>query len=96
VPKTLQDVVLVYVAVTGRRGGELMEENFARKFYPQTIGGRHWSSIQVTTAAGLCGVMDIVLGQPGRFAGFVTQEQIGLQELLENRFGEFFMECTEG
>ncbi len=90
VPKTLQDVVLVYVAVTGRRGGELMEENFARKFYPQTIGGRRWSSIQVTTAAGLCGVMDIVLEQPDRFAGFVTQEQIGLQELLDNRFGEFF------
>ena len=34
VPQTLQDVVIVYVAVTGRQGGELREENYVNKIYP--------------------------------------------------------------
>ena len=33
VPKTLQDVVLIYVAVTGRQHGQLFEENYVKKIY---------------------------------------------------------------
>ncbi len=39
VPQTLQDVVIVYVAVTGRQDGELREENYVNKIYPQVIAG---------------------------------------------------------
>ena len=52
VPQTLQDVVIVYAAVTGTQDGELREENYVNKIYPQMIAGRLWSAIQVTTAAG--------------------------------------------
>jgi saccharopine dehydrogenase-like NADP-dependent oxidoreductase len=48
VPQTLQDVVIVYVAVAGRQHGELREENYVSKIYPQVIAGRLWSAIQVT------------------------------------------------
>ena len=60
VPQTLQDVVIIYVAVTGLQDGELREENYVNKVYPQVIAGRLWSAIQVTTAAGLCAVLDLV------------------------------------
>ena len=61
VPQTLQDVVVIYVAVTGTQDGELREENYVNKVYPQMIAGRLWSAIQVTTASGICAVVDLVL-----------------------------------
>jgi saccharopine dehydrogenase-like NADP-dependent oxidoreductase len=90
VPQTLQDVVVVYVAVTGRQDGELREENYVSKIYPQLIAGRLWSAIQVTTAAGISAVVDLVLGHPGRFRGFVRQEDFRLVDVLDNRFGRYF------
>ena len=53
VPQTLQDVVIVYAAVAGKQDGQLREENYVNKVYPQVIAGRLWSAIQVTTAAGI-------------------------------------------
>ena len=54
-------MVLIYVSVVGRKSGTLMEENYVKKIYPQTIAGNPWSAIQVTTAAGVCSVVDLVL-----------------------------------
>jgi saccharopine dehydrogenase-like NADP-dependent oxidoreductase len=90
IPKTLQDVVLVYVSVIGRKGGELFEENYVKKFYPREISGRKWAAIQVTTACGLCAVADMVLrsSQPPR--GFVTQESFAYQDFIQNRFGRYY------
>jgi len=90
VPQTLQDVVIVYAAVTGRQDGELREENYVNKVYPQLIAGRLWSAIQVTTAAGITSVVDLVLEHAGKYSGFVAQEQFRLPEILANRFGRFY------
>ncbi|MGH8230613.1 MAG: saccharopine dehydrogenase family protein [Steroidobacteraceae bacterium] len=87
VPQTLQDVVIVYAAVTGMQNGELREENYVSKIYPQIIAGRLWSAIQVSTAAGLCAVLDLVLSRPERHSGLVTQETFRLPDILGNRFG---------
>jgi saccharopine dehydrogenase-like NADP-dependent oxidoreductase len=87
VPQTLQDVVIVYAAVTGLQQGELREESYVSKVYPQMIAGRLWSAIQVSTAAGICAVLDLVLAQPQRYRGLVTQESFRLPEILANRFG---------
>jgi saccharopine dehydrogenase-like NADP-dependent oxidoreductase len=95
VPQTLQDVVIIYAAVTGIQDGELREENYVNKVYPQVVAGRLWSAIQVTTAAGLCAVVDIVLGSPNRFSGFVAQEQFRLTEILANRFGRLYSEGAD-
>ncbi len=90
VPKTLQDVVIIYTSVTGLRKGELFEENYVQKIYPRTIAGRLWSAIQVTTAGGVCSVVDLVFERPETYRGFVTQETFDLPSILVNRFGQFF------
>ena len=90
VPKTLQDVVVIYAAVTGHQDGELREENYVNKVYPQVVAGRLWSAIQVTTAGGVCSVLDLVLSSPDDYEGFVAQEQFRLSEILENRFGQIY------
>ena len=90
VPQTLQDVVVIYAAVTGYQDGQLREENYVNKVYPQVVAGRLWSAIQITTAAGICSVVDIVLSNAGNFRGFIAQEQFSLPEILENRFGRYY------
>ena len=90
VPQTLQDVVIVYAAVAGKQDGELREENYVNKIYPQMIAGRLWSAIQVTTAAGITAVVDLVLASPRKYRGFVAQEQFDLPEILNNRFGQYY------
>jgi len=87
IPQTLQDVVLIYASVTGKREGALFEENYVKKVYPLCIKGKLWSAIQVTTASSLCAVVDLVLKNPDRYKGFVTQESFPLHDFLENRFG---------
>lgn len=95
VPKTRQDVVLIYVSVTGNIDQQLYEENYAKKIYPQTIAGQCWSAIQITTAAGICSVVDMVITQPARYQGFIAQEQFELTELLENRFGRYYQTASD-
>jgi len=90
VPQTLQDVVIIYAAVTGYQDGELREENYVNKVYPELVSGRLWSAIQITTAAGVCSVMDIVMSNPSSYAGFIAQEEFSLTDILENRFGEYY------
>ena len=90
VPQTLQDVVIVYAAVSGLQDGQLREENYVNKVYPQVIAGRLWSAIQVTTAAGLTAVADLVLETPAKYHGFVAQENFSLPDILRNRFGRYY------
>lgn len=90
VPQTLQDVVVIYAAVTGLQDGELREENYVNKVYPQMVAGRLWSAIQITTASGICSILDIVLSNPDSYHGFIAQEQFRLADVLENRFGSFY------
>jgi saccharopine dehydrogenase-like NADP-dependent oxidoreductase len=90
VPQTLQDVVVIYVAVTGKQDGELREENYVNKVYPQMIAGRLWSAIQVTTAAGMTAVVDLVLNST-TYQGFVRQEDFRLLDVLQNRFGKHYV-----
>ncbi len=90
VPQTLQDVVIIYAAVTGLQDGELREENYVNKVYPEVVAGRLWSAIQITTAAGVCSVMDRILQSPRKHKGFIAQEEFSLKNILENRFGEYY------
>jgi saccharopine dehydrogenase-like NADP-dependent oxidoreductase len=90
VPQTLQDVVIVYIAVAGHQDGQLREETYVSRIYPQMIAGRLWSAIQVTTAAGITAVVDLVLAHPARYRGFVRQEDFALTDVLANRFGRYY------
>ncbi|MGC1182260.1 saccharopine dehydrogenase family protein [Legionella sp.] len=90
IPKTYQDIVIVYVTVEGLKQGELTEKNYVKKIYPQIIAGLEWSAIQVSTASGICAVVDLVLGQSNEYYGLVLQEKFQLAAVLENRFGRYY------
>jgi saccharopine dehydrogenase-like NADP-dependent oxidoreductase len=87
IPSTMQDVVLVFVTVSGLRGGSLVQEVFARKIFADRSETNPQSAIQITTAAGICAAVDLF--REGRLPqhGFVRQEQVELPDFLANRFG---------
>lgn len=90
IPKTSQDVVLVYVSVTGMLDDHFAERNYVKKFYPKKIGKHSWSAIQLTTACGICSVVELVLNNPEKYHGLVKQEQISYEDLISNQFGEYY------
>ena len=90
VPATLQDVVIVFVTVSGHKGGGIVQESYANKVYGQSVGGVPRSAIQMTTAAGICTVLDLLADGRVPARGFVRQEDISLDAFLANRFGRVY------
>ena len=90
VPGTEQDVVVFFVTASGWRGGRLMQESYAGKVLGEHHGAGFWSAIQVTTAAGICTVLDLLAAGKLPQSGYVRQEEISLSDFLANRFGRAY------
>ena len=90
IPITFQDVVLIFVTVSGWREGRLTQESYAKKIYAQTVGSRLMSAIQITTAAGICAMCDMLVNGQLPQKGFVRQEEASLEDFLANRFGAYY------
>jgi saccharopine dehydrogenase-like NADP-dependent oxidoreductase len=89
-PATLQDVVLVFVTVSGWKDGRYLQESYADKIYSATVNGMTRSAIQITTAAGICAVLDLLAHKILPQRGLVRQEEIPLAAFLANRFGRAY------
>lgn len=89
-PATLQDVVLIFVTVSGKKQGQLFQETYANKIYGQEVNGKLHSAIQITTAASICTVLDLLVSNKLPLKGFVRQEEIDLETFLDNRFGRYY------
>ena len=87
VPITTQDVVIVFVTVSGLRAGRMVQETYTRKVYHGPIGGTELSAIQITTASSVCAVMDMQRHGKLPSRGFIKQEDVPLRAFLDNRFG---------
>jgi saccharopine dehydrogenase-like NADP-dependent oxidoreductase len=95
VPGTMQDVVLVFVTVSGVKRGSFMQEVFARKIFADRSEVAPLSAIQITTAAGICAAVDLF--REGRLPqrGFIRQEQVELPAFLANRFGSAYQQSRQ-
>jgi saccharopine dehydrogenase-like NADP-dependent oxidoreductase len=94
-PATMQDVVLVFVTVSGLRGGSLVQEVFARKIFAERDGAAPLSAIQITTAAGICAAVDLFRDGQLPQSGFIRQEQVELPAFLANRFGQAYQQSRQ-
>ena len=90
-PTTLQDVVIVFVTVSGWKAGRLVQETYVNKVYATPVGGHMRSAIQITTAAGICSVLDMLAAGALPQSGFIRQEDIALDRFLANRFGRLYL-----
>jgi saccharopine dehydrogenase-like NADP-dependent oxidoreductase len=97
-PRTYQDVVILYVSVTGIKKGKLREEYYYKKIIPQKINEIDCTAIQVATIAGLGSVVDKVLSDshkhPEKYRGFIHQTSFSKDELLAGQFGQYFSDSN--
>jgi saccharopine dehydrogenase-like NADP-dependent oxidoreductase len=94
-PSTMQDVVIIFITVTGWREGMLQQETFARSIYSGVVAGKLRSAIQITTASSLCAMLDLLAQGVLPQQGFVKQEGVPLGTFLGNRFGGVFAEPAQ-
>lgn len=87
IARTLQDVVIVFISGIGMREGRREQINFKRAVHATEILGRVWPAIELTTAAGVCAMVDLHrLGKLPK-VGFVKQEQCDLSTFNSTLFG---------
>lgn len=89
-PATYQDVVIVFATVTGLRGGRITQESYAKRIHARRIDGRAWTAIQISTASGLCAVLDLLRAGKIGDRGLVRQEEIDFNDFIANRFGAHY------
>jgi saccharopine dehydrogenase-like NADP-dependent oxidoreductase len=95
IPMTTQDLVLIFVTVTGHKNGRLTQETFVRKVYAKQVKRKLLSAIQLTTAAGVCTMVDLMVAGKIPDRGLVRQEQVPLDLFLGNRFGRHYEAMEE-
>jgi saccharopine dehydrogenase-like NADP-dependent oxidoreductase len=91
IARTLQDVVIIFVNCIGMKsdGVSVRREqvNFKRAIHATDMFGRVWPAIELTTAAGVCAMVDLHrLGQLPQ-TGFIKQEQCSLSRFNQTLFG---------
>ena len=89
-PSTEQDVVIVFVTASGLQAGRLVQATYAHKIYARPIGGVMRTAIQITTASGICAVLDLLATGALPSHGLIQQEDIRLSDFLLNRFGRAY------
>jgi saccharopine dehydrogenase-like NADP-dependent oxidoreductase len=96
IPRTLQDVVVIFVNAIGVKDGMLRQVNFQRAIKAHTLFGRVWPAIESTTAAGVCAMVDMHRqGTLPRSTGFIKQEEVSLEAFNKTIFGMVY-EGIEG
>jgi saccharopine dehydrogenase-like NADP-dependent oxidoreductase len=100
IPYTKQDKCVILVEASGvlagaRDGAKLTQHSYLSQVYNRSIAGEDFGAIQVTTAGGVCAVVDLLLtGALGERRGFIKLEEFPLNEFLANEFGAVFRGTT--
>jgi saccharopine dehydrogenase (NAD+, L-lysine-forming) len=89
IPHVEDDKVVIYVSVQGYIKGRLTEKTYTNTLYPTNYDGNVFTAIQMTTAAGICTIIDLVVKEK-KLSGIVKQEQVSLDEFISNRFGSYY------
>lgn len=89
-PATFQDQIVIFVSATGKYLGRLSERTYAKTIYHLQIDGENWSGIQITTAAGVTAIVDMVRAGQLPSAGLLKMENVDYELFLKNRFGKYY------
>lgn len=92
VPHSREDVVIVFASASGLRGGRFEQETRAARVFGGALRGKHRTAIELTTAAGVVGVFELLRAGKLPARGFVGQEQVRLHDFLATRVGHYYGE----
>jgi len=89
-PATFQDQIVIFVTATGKYHGRLTERTYAKTIYHTIIDGENWSGIQITTAAGVTAIVDMLAAGQLPASGLLKMESVDYEQFLKNRFGKYY------
>jgi len=90
VPHSRQDMVLVFASATGHRGGRFEQETRVARLFGGPLRGVARTAIELSTAAGVVGVLELLCAGKLPARGFVGQEQVPLPAFLATRAGRWY------
>lgn len=89
-PPVDDDVVYLYAAVEGERGGAFVRDQTVRAYEPLWLDGQRWRAISWTTAASACAVVELVATGHLPDRGFVRQEDVDYDAFAGTPTGRLF------
>lgn len=89
-PAVNDDVVFVHASCEGKKGKQLLRDEFVKAYYPVKIGRKVRRAISWTTAASVCAVVEMVTNGILPAKGFIKQEDIPLNEFLKTKNGRLY------
>lgn len=95
IPFTTQDMVVMYICVTGIIDEELTERSLVKRWFAQPLDGNQWTAIQWTTASEICAVCDMVLANPENYQGLIQHQDIDYELLMANRFMQWHQDTSD-
>ncbi|GMV26092.1 MAG: hypothetical protein AMXMBFR58_21230 [Phycisphaerae bacterium] len=90
IARTFEDVVVIFINCIGVRDGLREQANFQRAVRATTMFGRIWPAIELTTAAGVCAMVDLHRLGKLHQKGLVLQEEVSLDEFNATIFGRAY------
>ena len=90
IPATLDDFVIVSVRGLGTAQGRYMEKTYWRRVPGRYLGKHFFTGIEISTAAGVCGVLHLLLLGEMPQKGFVKIEQVSYDRFMETPFGRYY------
>jgi saccharopine dehydrogenase-like NADP-dependent oxidoreductase len=90
IPSTLDDYVIVSVRGLGMAKGKYMEKTYWRRVNGRYLGKYFFTGIEISTAAGVCGVLHLLLKGELPQKGLVKLEQVPYDRFMETPFGLYY------
>ena len=93
VAQTTKDCVIIFIEIDGHnkyigRTGRI----YTRTFYPDTIQGRTFTAIELTTAVGMVAMVELFLNKKLPQEGYVKQESVNWKDVLSTKYGWIYRE----
>ena len=82
IPQTTKDCVVLYVKVD--------TQEYYKKFTPETIQGRKYTAIEMTTAIGLISVVELYLKGKLAGSGYHRQEWVDWNDVMNTTYGWYY------
>ncbi len=87
---TSEDVIIVYISVTGIKNGILEQKTVSHTIPNQMVGNKHFTGIQLTTAGSVCAVIDLHSEGKITQSGYVMQEDIPYDDYVKSPFLKYY------
>ncbi len=90
VPHSREDVVIMFASASGLRGARFEQDTRSAFILGEKLRGVDRTAIELTTAAGICGAVELQMTGKLAGSGFVSQEQVSLADFLGTRVGHYY------